>query len=640
MTEGLVLFSPASDEAIRERNGQDDKFWRNPFYYFELEVPQELAGQGRGNVFVLPLVLNPESITMSEPFAVQAAPTLGGGLFVEENGIVQRMLRIAGHTGFKPRRYRGDQGFGTLVSPQKRSFGREVINRPVRTTLSGQRQFQFLQDAVFRTYADLKRDPATAKDTVLYFHNPKDDEHWEVVPQAFTLSREKSSRVLYRYTIDLLVVDSANDSKRDFSEEKDFWDKVKDAIRTAQATIDGVNGAIRNVTALIGEYRAFVQDIGTIINNAVGILDTVADFVSGLTSLIQTPFREVIDLVDHLGSAIANLVNTTVALGTTIVAIPDTAINTLRKVIDGFHTIATHPESFETPSQRAIRLAQERAEFSIGQTITALVEAETATPPQTFGQLRNAGTALQPGDRLLAQAEVGLGRGTPRYTSAQQRTVEQGDTLPNLAARFLGDARLWRQLAVLNGLRPPYISPHGAPNTLRVGQSILIPTFAVPADRVALLATLGVKPEQALEEQLLGIDLALAPVLNANGIYDLAIDTEHGSTDAKLVRGVENLSQAIGTRIRTERGSDVLYRTLGLKRVIGIGQASTDLDFARFRVAEAVGADPRLASVRVRAISSAETAQEQAVLSPDIVNVDLEAEVRGLTQPIRVRVEV
>jgi len=43
----------------------------------------------------------------------------------------------------------------------------------------------------------------------------------------------------------------------------------------------------------------------------------------------------------------------------------------------------------------------------------------------------------------------------PQYTTYY---IKQGDTLPALAAMFLGDASLWHDLALMNRLRAPYIS--------------------------------------------------------------------------------------------------------------------------------------------------------------------------------------
>lgn len=74
--------------------------------------------------------------------------------------------------------------------------------------------------------------------------------------------------------------------------------------------------------------------------------------------------------------------------------------------------------------------------------------------------------------------------------------VQQGDTLPSLAATYLGTQSRWREIAVLNGLRAPYISDRPADwygNPLSIG--ILTDdiaegdtTVTIPDENAALLS--------------------------------------------------------------------------------------------------------------------------------------------------------
>jgi len=213
MPSALAYFK---EQFRRELTG-DDKFWKQFTYFFELAVPAEVWPLGS---LLFPLVLPPESISFEEPFAVEQTQTQDGGLIVEENGIIQRRMTIRGHTGWKPRKLPHTAITALMGIPsEKRSFDR-TLKPLVLDAISGQRHFQYLQDAVFRTYADLKRDPDMAKDTRLFWHNPKDDEHWEVVPLSFTLERSASRRMYYQYNINLLVVGKASEVDADFSEDK------------------------------------------------------------------------------------------------------------------------------------------------------------------------------------------------------------------------------------------------------------------------------------------------------------------------------------------------------------------------------------------------------------------------------------
>ncbi len=77
------------------REAQDDSnFVKKLLYFFELRVPPEIAFEGAITSFIFPLVLGPHTYTKGEPFTVSKTPTQGGGLFVEENGIIMRPINI------------------------------------------------------------------------------------------------------------------------------------------------------------------------------------------------------------------------------------------------------------------------------------------------------------------------------------------------------------------------------------------------------------------------------------------------------------------------------------------------------------------------------------------------------------------
>jgi hypothetical protein len=625
-------------EAARQAATGDDKFFKKLLYFFELRVPAEVSFGGITS-FTFPLVLNPESYSLEEPFTLEATPTQGGGLYIEENGIVQRMIRLRGHTGFKPRRMPRQPASLLSLKPDKKSFTRELPGL-VADLVSGQRHFQYLQDAVFRTYADLKRDPATSEETFLFFHNPKDDEHWLVAPQRFALDRVAARSTLYTYSIDLLVVDRADAVDEDFSEDKGWLDQVKDVLRMVQSGFDLVSGAIRDLTALTAELTGVIKDVGKIIDSATNILTATQDFISGVTELIQVPYTLLNSVTELIDEAL-DIQTALVEAKDEIQDIPDTVKQMFRNMADGIDRIGTHPEAFETPAQKELRQTRRRQELATSASAEALAAAESATPPQSLAEVESMGTALLPGDAQRARAELGVGRNVSRFTGAREIAIAQGDTLANLAARYLGDARLWQHIAAVNGLKPPFVNEQAAvnldkgdesplPGAAGVGQKLLVPNFAKPPQAQPLLPVLGVRQDEPAEVHLLGSDLALEPVPGARGLYDIPIDIERGATDAKTVRGVANLRQAVVTRLAIERGTDTLYKRMGMQRVVGLSIAAIDLETARFRVSEAVGQDPRIAAVRRVELAS----------TNDLLEVDLDAEVRGFTQSTNVKVAV
>lgn len=153
---------------------------------------------------------------------------------------------------------------------------------------------------------------------------------------------------------------------------------------------------------------------------------------------------------------------------------------------------------------------------------------------------------------------------------------------------------------------------------------------------------LGVKPWETLDVQLLGRDIALRLLSEESRLgkplYDIPIDVEGGGTDVKLVGGLDNLSQGLANRLLTEKGTDTLYKRMGLERVVGLNLAPLDLETLRFRISQAIRQDARIASVRKIVFPGLDTDEELDSSIPlDAVVSDITAEVRGFTDSANVR---
>lgn len=650
-------------EMARQRAMSDDKYLKRLLYFFELKLPESMVTTPLSSTtFLFPIIIPPEAYSMDEPFTAEITPTQGGGVYVEENGIVQRMIRLRGHTGFKPRPLKtyGAAGMPSTPVPatlpaDKKSYSRSLPNKPVLDGISGQRHFQYLQDSVFRTYADLKRDPATAEETKLFFHNPKDDEHWLVIPQRFSLERDSGQTFLYRYNIEMLAVDVASAVDADFSEDKNIFDKMKDGLRSAKRALDMVTGAVHDLTALQAEIKSYVNNITQILDAVTTIVNATSDFVDGHTDLIQSPLtglESAIGLVEAANSVI----NSQVELGETIINFPEATIQKFRVLKDGLELMGSNPTNWETPAEATVRKLREQQDL---RRITS-VERQTmalGVTPTTLSEVESLGTALTYGDVLSAQGTVTAGNSVRRFKSGRIIRLTYGDTLMSLSARYLGDARLWQYIAVANGLKPPFIdtqanvplvgsqsdgsqtsglatgadeSPFG--RALGVGSEIIIPSNTNSALNLPLLPVLGSGLDQTAEVQLLGVDAALQGERNLKGTsniqYDIPIDTEHGSVDVKLVSGLENLEQMILTRLRVEKGTDLLYQRLGMKRIIGLGITPVDLETAKFRVVEALSNDPRVAGIN----------DIQFDYDQDIFEMECNVQIRGFSEVRSLRV--
>lgn len=655
MATSLINFV---EERVRQgAAGGDDKFFKQFLMFFELRVPQEMAFFAN-TTFLFPIIVMPDTYSMSEPFTVEATPTQGAGLYVEENGIVQRTIRISGTTGFKPRKLNSS---GTTVlmnaSPDKKSYSRSLpAFAPVIAAISGQRHLQYLQDAVFRTYADLKRDPTTAEDTQLIFHNPKDDEHWLVVPRTFDLERSAAKSMLYRYNIELLVVDKAEAVDADFSEDGGLLGAIADTIHDIKKAIDLAQGALNDITAVIAEVKGYIKDVATIIDGVSTFIDAASNFTQGLSDLIQSPLAIVNSLAGVIDS-VSNFVDVAEQMSEDIGKLPDTIKEKFRKMGEAIEKIGVHTETFAMSTSDA--LAQEANKDDPGKNLSSSARsaAQAKKAPTSLTEVKRAGTGMTQGDLQMTDGESNMRKKpVPKYRSGKRVSVAKGDTLANLAARYLGDARKWRDLALVNGLKAPFTNEQASvdlsaadeaalPGVLGIGGKIVIPSTAKGPKQLPVPTVLGVKPWEALEVHLLGRDLQLENLADQTRVgkplYDIPIDVEGGSIDVKAVAGIANLTQGLTIRMGTEKGADTLYRRMGLERILGTRQAPVDLESGRFRISQALLQDVRLASVRKIAFQGLDQGTAAPADAPqDALIVDATVEVRGFTENANVRIVV
>jgi len=647
-------------EELRQSATGDDKYFRRMLMFFEMKVPAEHAFAGTIDEFLFPIVIPPESYTLEEPFALEATPTQGGGLYVEENGIVQRMIKIRGTTGFKPRSFKGAAWILDKADPEKKSYTRALQFITGLDSLTGHGHIKYLQDCVFRTYADLKRDPASAEDTVLKFHIPKDDEHWLVAPQRFTIERSKERSTLYTYSIDLLVIDKADANDEDFSEDKGLIDTIKDAIRMVKTAIDLITGAINDLIAIVDEIKGFVKGIGTIIDSVLNIVDAAKNFVEGITDFIENPLGSVLvsnAAIDEAKSSYEALLEKSADEAAPESQVRDYVLEKLSTVQDGLERIASHPEVFESTSRRVARENAKRLDLFQRVSPDQIDEVLAGDSPGTLTDVDNLGTTLTPGDVTSAKGSLFTRKNVRGFKSAKEVSVTQGDTLSSLAAQHLGDARRWEEIAIVNGLKPPFVNDQASsdlvlsdepvlPNVLGVGDKILIPSFAkAPQDR-PLLPVLGAALTEPMEDQLLGrdfkLELSVSQSRPGKPLYDIPIDVEGGSVDAKTVAGVENLGQGLKNRLSTERGTDILYKRLGLRRLVGSNIAALDLESARLRIGQCILQDGRIGHVRRVMFEGIDGGAPEvpSSIGLDTLVVDIVAAVRGFGEGQRIRIAV
>lgn len=191
----------------------------------------------------------------------------------------------------------------------------------------------------------------------------------------------------------------------------------------------------------------------------------------------------------------------------------------------------------------------------------------------------------------------------------RREQLHHGESLQRFAARVLGDAARWHEVAALNGLSPPYVGAMPSRRVAAYGDTLLIP--GTPSDRV--------EPSRTSAPDVFKRDARLTHgrLVSADG-------------DFVLVAGRENLRQALSHRVRTPTGELIFHPTYGCRvhELLGArNNPSNNLLGGKF-VERAVRMDPRIADVNGTGVD----------INGDVMRVECEA-VTATGHPVDVTLE-
>ncbi|MBT8430094.1 MAG: LysM peptidoglycan-binding domain-containing protein [Gammaproteobacteria bacterium] len=614
-------------DVLREQKRQavtgDTQYFIAPKWAFRVVSPKPNRGPcGPTGDALFPLPINPDRFEYSLPFANELTPQQEGGVVVEDTGVVIGTITMSGTTGFKLRRQKtafhggGQTRFTGFLPSVGSVFGQDV---------SGQMAFWILANKCFEGYSTLKADPETSGGTRMELFVPKETLALEVVPKTFGLTRSANSeRVTYRYNITLEVIGEAEPIDLSaLEDEEDIFESILDSITTMRDTLGQIAAVVDDVTAMVDSLRrtwqglsGFLDDLATITNSCSAFVEGVKSFVSVPRSFMQSfaslaedaseLFSDTATLPADVGQSFAQLGD---YANTLIVASRDHFRGAWEDVAEAYNTRATprYDISRTNPGERD-EIAQRASDGASSD--------GSLTPSQVYG-----GT-FQPGDERRARLSAATSRLKSRdYTGFSEIPVGQGDTLASIAARTLGDARKWPDLALVNNLSPPFITTGPKlPGTLQPGSRIIIPVNK-PVRPAQVLTTGDPDVGASQANAHLGVDYEY--VQTEDGSWGWKIDAAHGAVDGTRAAGIGNLAQALGSRLRTERGTNLLYPGLGLPRLIGASQLESPAPEINLRVRQQILADPR--------IDRLESASFSVV--NDAVEVEIKAQPVGATTP-------
>lgn len=438
--------------------------------------------------------------------------------------------------------------------------------------LTGAELFSRL-DGLYRRYQTLRasRNPQERK-AYLVWHDFVKDRHWRCEMVTFIDPKDRNNRTFFRYDFTLRLYQL---EARKFNVEA----APRKELRKAKVQVDQGSNAIRDGLDKIQQIR---RDAGATLTREVlqplrNLSDALGEAIATGGAIVAFPFARCTQVADAIADVLLGVAE---AINGEL----QTLANNLRATRRAIYRLARFPELF----------AQE-----IQDGTEALLNAMLRDP--------DAPSAFDP---ALPYAE---GLRTGRTTGARRVRTQQGDTLTALASRELGDARRWREIALLNGLdRAPYLTPTGANGTARFGDELLIPDVQGGGGGVqGALASSELIAQSRTATRLYGRDLRVAE--RSGGKLDIALAS---NGDPLTIEGEDNLLQAAGFKTRIMQGELLENPAWGLRRTLGRKTTQGERDLLRFGLRESVESDPRIESARIEIRQSGNTQEILLDLKP------------------------
>jgi hypothetical protein len=566
-------------ETARRAATGDDWYVANRGYVIEIRAFGLAALElGLPSVFIL-LPVAPENYRVNRVMRQSVTPTLGG-LVAEERGLLWREIEVSGTFGL-----RAKPTIDTAIKPEPAGSVGGVALAAI-AGLSGPGWTKRLVDAYFEKYAAMKANPQYASDVTMIWHDLKFDTHWVVVPENIEIARTPQRRFQYPFTMRFkAVADSFFPISIPVSALSALG-SIRNAVSKVNSALALVNSAVQEGSAILGEVRYFAAGIDSVLDKVTVIASSAEDFVNGVDDTLSIG-KTFIQSTQALMDEVLGLLETTEEL-------PDSVRQNYQMAADGMDAMAAQQAAFGTTYQ-ATTDAIAASERGAAATSRDDRDAAARTGPASSAAEFDNATVRSTDNDLVESGNTESGRAFGRYTSFRTYDIQATDTLQSIAAKLLGDGAKWYDIAIVNGLRSPYISDTGAPGTVGVGDLISIPVIGGTSAQNAIVS--GQNDEPGTD--LLGTDIASTePVESAPGrpLVDLAID-QSTFKDIKIVSSVANLTQALQLRMWTEQGRLPLSPSYGLPRVIGVNVDQGQAELYALSLKSTLSADSRVRSV-------------------------------------------
>jgi len=491
------------------------------------------------------LQINPQELTQDEIFAIEVTPTLRGVL-VEHHGSTIKDITISGTTG---------------ISPNRKEAGTNKNGSPIFATgTSGYKEFHDLR-SYFRIYVESKRTD-TDGSLRLIFRNYRDNEFLYVEPIKFTMKRSAKRPMLYDYVIVLKAIGVADKVMG----PTDWKSKLFDAANNIDSALDYMDEGVRTINGAFGIINRFQRDLNATLMAPVQALSAALQAIRGGSEMTLTQLGITRKAVDDLGR-----------IGRDIQI----------KFAEG---IGRNTSSYNAASGRTSTLVGNPnrqttyAELSI---INALsnIQKGLLLVAGLNDSLFEANIFQQNADVISTYGDSIILREPSAVASVD---ILATDDLQTIASREFGDPDKFRDIAILNNLKAPYISATPGPGVLSPGSKILIPKYS-GSGNTGVIKNKEYNITKGLEEaeKGLGVDIRITE----DG--DLAISN---TKDLDLLAGMNNMGQACALKMGYKTGS--LKRHPGIGTDLQIGRkAASSINVIRDQIVSSFTSDNRVESI-------------------------------------------
>lgn len=600
--------------------------------------------------FQLPLA--PGKINQTEHMAISIKNTQGGTV-VSHSGNKYKTLQISGTTGLAP--FRGAGGV-------QASNGEAIFQPNELKYKSGFEVFQQLRN-YFRAYYEFKknlRDPSVQA-LRLVFKNYKDGEFLIIELLDFQMDRQAPRSFLYDYNISFKVLGSLSFKSKDdnlLEFEKKLQQAVQvidfargvflrsqDILRQIEATYDAtILEPLRKASMAIKAFQGIpstAADMGNRIINktmtetaALGLLIKISDLkaaaatgTGGSTLLENTALPNDLKAATKLNpaGAITDLNESIFLLDPE--DFPQTAQDAFSLDLQASLEL---PRSFYESALEDLYRVKNNAEdfFGMGDSEydaifdrVATLEADVAKviTDEEFDLLDGFNQAIRGLQNILASDTLFKSSFDDRIQTiinsfdgqivlqslpaVQQIQMPKDTDLERLAQIYLNDSTRWVEIAELNDLRAPYVIQDISDTTSNVihpNQTILIP--ASPRSGFSKLPNgkeITSGPDLTELEKSLGTDLKLTDK------FDISLGN---NGDLQIIRGAENVAQAVILKLGYEKGE--LMRAPDIGVGLGIGRKFPALSDVKESLVRSLTQDPRIDKVEKIALRQVNSSLE------------------------------